>query len=96
MSERKQAKELETSCIFGKEIHKQCPVRIELGKRAKVDLSKWIKPKSHVFGEAEELLDRFNQALNYEYSTLASFCAVCPFLSLYIENQAKQNGDDKR
>jgi len=68
--------ELKVSCIFGKEVHKQCPVRTELGKQAKKDLHKWIKPKSHAFGEIEELLDRLTEALNYEYGTLANFCDV--------------------
>jgi len=77
-------------CIFGKEIHKQCPVRLELSKRAGKDLSKWIKPKSHEFGEVEEALNRLTAALNYEYSTLACFCGACPYLSLYVEKMEQK------
>jgi len=71
-------------CIFGKEIHKECPVRKELSQRAGKDLSKWIKPKHG--DEIEELFNRLEQALNLEYTTLAAFCDVCPFLSLYISD----------
>ncbi|MCJ7634945.1 hypothetical protein MUP77_21470 [Candidatus Bathyarchaeota archaeon] len=77
----------EVSCIFGKHIREECTVRRELNKRQKLDLSKWLKPKSEVFGEAEHLLGQFTEVLNHAYNTLAEFCGVCPYLSLYIEQQ---------
>lgn len=77
----------EGSCIFGKEIHEECSVRRELNKRQKLDISKWLKPKNDVFGEAEHLLDQFTEVFNHAYNTLAEFCGVCPYLSLYMDKQ---------
>jgi hypothetical protein len=44
----------EQACIYGKEVHEHCPVRAEISRRGKLDLSKWIKPKAKIFEEADE------------------------------------------
>lgn len=82
----KQTKE-EHPCIYGKELHEHCPVRAELGKRQKFDLSKWIKPKAKILEEADELIQRFTDALNYEYNALSNFCISCPFAEIYVEKR---------
>ncbi len=70
-------------CVFGEEIHPNCPVRKEIGKRENIDLKKWIKPKVKIFEEADELVTRFTEALNYDFNTLSDFCGVCPYLNIY-------------
>ena len=74
----------EPSCMYGKEIHKKCSVRIELAKSSSPDISKWVKPKNNaVFDEAEKLLDKMVDVNN----ALVSFCELCPFIALYMEKR---------
>ena len=67
-------------CIFGKEIHQNCPVRMELNRIPEADIAKWIKPSSEVFGEAQKLMTVFVDILNTANKTLADFCRSCPYV----------------
>lgn len=70
-------------CIFGEDVRSKCPVRQELA-REKPDISKWVKSmKNPVFDDAEQIVEKW---LSMSQS-LSEFCAVCPFLVIYIDKQ---------
>jgi len=68
-------KSKEIPCIFGAEIHKDCPARKELGKP---DISKWLKPKDETL---EDIARTVTSLIKVEFTSLAPFCRCCPFLA---------------
>jgi len=72
-------------CIFGKDICEKCPVRKDITERQNPEISKWVKPTNKMLDGATELINMFTDAMSMQYGTLASFCDVCPFLTMYIE-----------
>lgn len=59
---------------------------MELAKGSSPDISKWVKPKNNtVFDEAEKLLEKMVDVNN----ALASFCELCPHLTLYMEKNSQ-------
>ena len=70
----------EFPCIFGKDIVQHCQVRMALNKTVDTDISKWVKPSSEVFGEAQKLMTVFADTLNHANQTLAHFCESCPYI----------------
>jgi len=82
-----QATELkEQPCMYGKEIRDKCSVRTELTKGNSTDINKWVKPKNNnVFDEAEILIEKMININN----ALVSFCEMCPFLALYMDQHLK-------
>lgn len=66
-------------CIFGGHISSNCPVRVELNKGRKGDLSKYITSPG-ILGEAKDLIGTFSEVLNHANNTLANFCRSCPYI----------------
>jgi len=71
----KKPKEKKIPCIFGAEIHEDCPVRKELGRP---DISRWIKPKDETI---EDIANVVTSMIKIELTSLAPFCKCCPFLA---------------
>lgn len=74
-------------CIFGKEICSKCPVRKDINEHKNPDISKYIRPREKMLDGADEIINMFTDALSMQYGTLSSFCDVCPFLTIFINNK---------
>jgi len=91
MAENEETKqEADKPCIFGKDIMELCPVRKDISANKSPDISKWVKPSVKALDEASKLVDMLTDAMAFEYSTLADFCHVCPFLAVYVEKHKSQ------
>jgi len=78
-----------TRCIFGNEIHTNCPVKEELTEESvpSLDINKYKLPKTSGLDSLKEMIDMTSSAFKSMNEPLARFCAVCPWLEIFLDKQ---------